>query len=535
MLLTVIVAALLGLHGLGNNAFWDDEANTALFARNWLRTGTLTAFDGINVIGFRQGAELNAKLENVYMPPIQYYVAGLGLKLFGPDTVGGRLPFVFAGLLAIGGLALFTKWHLRKAVPAWVATALLALSPAYLMFIRQCRYYSIVVLLTVTVLASLAHGKSRIGARILAVLVAALSAWLLMFSNYLDAVALASILPLFLILRRYRTPTNVCLISVVYLTLLAAGIYVLRTSNPLAINVSFKDTITGYHRIWRLFSWHISGLARFEFFPVVVPVLLLGLLSKTLSSLVTGLLRETLLLCVVMLVYSATIVVFSPQTVTVSTKLADMRYAVSLIPVGAVATASALSALWHSSTMSGPICSLVAAAMIVATNALSSALGGWSPIRSTLYEYVRENAHDYVTGNEALSEFLKRLPKSYVIRIIPDFMTYPAMFYAPMQHYCCQLSDDFTVKTKSPVRPPDYVFSSRILPDYIFVGADIEPQQLLVQATLAFGPDRYHLLSEVGHDFRDNSRPEIPWHSFGPPAGKKHGFIVLERSGLRSQ
>ena len=535
VILTVVVAALLSLHGLNNNAFWDDEANTALFARNWLRTGTLTAFDGVNVIGFRQGAELNGKLQNVYMPPVQYYVAGFGLRLFGSGTLGGRLPFVFAGLLSIGVLGLFVKWHLRGEVPLWVATALVALCPAYLLFIRQCRYYSVVVLLTLTVLASLVHDKSRLASRIGSVFVAVLAAWLLMFTNYLNAAALALSLPLFLILRRYRNLTNVCLIGGVYVILLAAGFYVLRTANPLAISVSYKDTITGIHRLWRLFYWHMSGLPRFEFFPPVAPALALGLLSYTRNGRVASLLRETLFLCVVMVVYSAAIAAFSPQTVTESTKLADMRYSVSLVPIGAVATACALCALWYSSTMSGPVCSLVAAAMLVATNAFSSALGGWAPLRSTLYEYIWENAHDTITGNEAIIGFLKSLPKSQVIRIIPDFMTYPAMFYAPAQHYCCQLPDDFTAQKQGSVRLPDYVFNSRILPDYILVGADVEPEQLLGQCAAAFGRGRYHLLPEVGTDYRDNSRPEIPWHSFGPVVGRKRrGFSVLERTGLRA-
>ena len=536
LLFTVVVAALLSLHGLNNNAFWDDEANTAIFARNWLRTGTLTAFDGVNVVGFRQGAELNGKLENVYMPPVQYYVAGLGLRLFGSSTLGGRLPFVFAGLLAIGVLALFVKWHLRGDVPLWVATALVALCPAYLLFIRQCRYYSIVVLLTLTVLVSFVRDKSHRGSRIVSVLVAAVAAWLLMFTNYLNAAALACCLPLFFTLRRYRNLTNVCLVSGVYVILLAAGFYVLRTANPLAISVSYKDTITGFHRLWRLFYWHLSGLPRFEFFPLVAPILVLWLSSHSRSDRIASLLRETLFLCAVMVVYSATIAALSPQTVTESTTLADMRYSVSLVPIGAVATACALCALWHSSPMSGPIGSLVAAAMLVATNAFSSALGGWAPLRSTLYEYIRENAHDYVTGNEAVIGFLKRLPKGRVIRVIPDFMTYPAMFYAPRQHYCCQLPDDFFIgKTPTSVRLPDYVFNSRVLPDYILVGADVDPEQLLGQCTAAFGPGRYRLLPEVGTDYRDHSRPEIPWHSFGPVAGKRRrGFTVLERTGLRA-
>jgi hypothetical protein len=284
----------------------------------------------------------------------------------------------------------------------------------------------------------------------------------------------------------------------------------------------------------RLYGWHITGLARFEFFPVVGPVLALGLLSCVRRGKTAKLVGESLLMCLLMLVYSTAIVAFSPQTVTDVTKLADMRYVVALMPIGAVASACALCAAWYASSMSGPILAIVTAAMMLGTNAFTSAVGNWAPLRSTLYEYIHENTHDYVTGSEAIVGFLDKLPKSHIIRVIPDFMTYPAMFYVPRQHYCCQLPDDFTVKNKVPQHLPDYVFSSRLLPDYILVGADVEPQQLLMQCDSAFGPGRYHLLSEIGTDYRDSSRPEIPWHSFGPPSEKKRGFTVLEKSGVAS-
>src|SRR5664279_5571225 len=107
VVLIVAVAGVLACYGLNNNVFWDDEANTALFGRNILSTGKLTAWDGTNVIGFRQGAELDSQLVNVYMPPVQYYVAALGFKLLGFTTLGGRVPFLLAGLGWFAALVCF--------------------------------------------------------------------------------------------------------------------------------------------------------------------------------------------------------------------------------------------------------------------------------------------------------------------------------------------------------------------------------------------------------------------------------------------
>ena len=458
VLSVLAVAGGLVFFGLSNNAFWDDEANTALFGRNLLHTGKLTAFDGTNVIGFRQGAELDSHLVNVYMPPVQYYLAASGLKLFGATTFGGRFPFVIAGLMSIGVLALFTRWHLGNWIPLWLPPLLVAVNPAYLMFVRQCRYYSVVALVTMIILATWSHNKTRGHAQIVAGLVAASAACVLMFTNYLDAVALAAVLPVFFMSRRYRTRANLQLLGTVYLALILAGAYVLTTANPLIVNVSYKNTITGLHRIALLLWWHISGLPRFEFLPIATPVLLLVLLLFNRNGTVASLVRESFLLCVVMLVYSIVIVAFSPQTVTGNTQLADMRYVVTLMPIGAVASAAALAASWYMPYALGPILAVVTCSLMLGTNLFTSACGNWQPIRSTLYEYLVENAHDYTTGNESIIDFLKKLPKSYVIRVIPDYMTYPAMFYVPNQHYCCQLGDGYQYNAKLGAPLPDYVY-----------------------------------------------------------------------------
>jgi len=121
------------------------------------------------------------------------------------------------------------------------------------------------------------------------------------------------------------------------------------------------------------------------------------------------------------------------------------------------------------------------------------------------------------------------LPPRRVVRIIPDFMTYPAMFYAPQQHYCCQLSDDHVLDPTLRAQLPDHVYLSRVLPDYLLVGATVDAQQLLYQSIMAFGTGKYRLGPVIGTDYRDCSRPEIPWHCFRPESENRRGFLVLER------
>jgi hypothetical protein len=527
--LVLAVAACLALLGLGNNAFWDDEANTALFARNLIGAGQLTAWDGTNVIGFRQGAELNDHLLNVYMPPLQYYVAAGGLRFFGLTTIGGRLPFVLLGLGSVAALILVARWYFRGRVVEWLPALLVALNPAYLMFMRQCRYYAIVSLLTLVILGGWSHPKGSARSGPIAIAIGSVAALLLMLTNYLNAVALGLMLPLLFCLKRYRTRKNLAYLASIYGVFVGVGIYVLFTANPLALNVSYRSTVTGLHRVMLLFWWHITGLAHFEFFPTVTLPLLIVLWCFLRGRRHVGSVRDGLLLCLLLFSYSVTIVAFSPQTVDANTRVADMRYVVALIPLGAMATAVVLVQLWRASPLLGRGVALALGLALVSSNVFTSAFFHRQQLRSTLYEYVWENTHDYTTGNESLITYLNRLPPGRVIRVVPDFMTYPSMFYAPQQHYCCQLGEDHVLEPGLRSVVPDYVYFSRVLPDYLLVGANISPQQLLNQSALAFGFGRYRLGPEVGTDFRDCSRPELPWHCFRPEKDKRQGFLVLER------
>ena len=530
----ILLAAVLAFMGLGNHAFWDDEANTALFARNLLDHGALTAWDGTNVAGFRQGAELDERLVNVYMPPLQYYAAALGLTLVGSTTVGGRVVFVLMGLAAVVALGLWARWHLGRAVPAWLPAMLVALSPAYLMYIRQCRYYAPAVLLTLVLLATAAYPASTRRARITAAVVGSAAAFLLMMTNYLNAAALAACLPLLALLPRYRTRAFATWLTAVGVALVVAGVMVLLVANPFARDVAGADPVRGFSRFATLSWWHLTGLGSFEFFPLAVPFALAALLAARGLRAGASLAREGLMLALLMLVYTLVIVAFSPQPVGL-TRVADMRYVVPLIPLGAAATACLLTALWQAARAqtggAGQTLRVATVALgltLATTNALSLGILGGRPLRATLIDYVRENRNDYTTGTESLIKFLRSQPHGRVVQIVPDFMAYSPMFYVPQQHYCCQLTPEHPLTPMLRGQLPDYVFDGRVPPDLVLLG-ESNPQQALTSLESRHGVGSYRLAQVLPGDARDRSRPEIPWHSFGPPAPAARGFVVFER------
>ncbi len=134
-------AAVLLLTNLGNGLLWQDEAETALLARNVLSFGYPRAFDGRNYIelvshGYGPGEAW------LYSPWLPFYVLAGVFALLGESTAVARLPFALCGFSAI-----FLAWRLTRYCTAnrWVqrlTVALLTFSVPFLLHMRQCRYYS---------------------------------------------------------------------------------------------------------------------------------------------------------------------------------------------------------------------------------------------------------------------------------------------------------------------------------------------------------------------------------------------------------
>jgi hypothetical protein len=142
--LALAVVAAAYFYNLGTPSLWGDEAGTGLFARNVLQFGVPTAFDGRNLSIYDGGAELNAQMQVVKIPWIQFYLAALSVQLFGDTAQGLRAIFALLGVAS-----LFPIWAClrnRTPMPLLLATLML-LSPQVLLFHRNARYYAVLTLL----------------------------------------------------------------------------------------------------------------------------------------------------------------------------------------------------------------------------------------------------------------------------------------------------------------------------------------------------------------------------------------------------
>ena len=141
-LLAAIGLALI-FTNLGSDYLWDDEGDTAVLASNILKFGVPKAWDGLAFLDSDQGARLSNNLVMVTHPWLPYYVAAASFVLFGQNTFAARLPFALAGWMSILFVYLFIWRISANRLTALCAASLLLFSVQFLLYARQCRYYSL--------------------------------------------------------------------------------------------------------------------------------------------------------------------------------------------------------------------------------------------------------------------------------------------------------------------------------------------------------------------------------------------------------
>jgi len=146
-----ILAALglaLLLTNLGSDYLWADEGDTAVLASNIVKFGVPRAWDGVTFIDSDKGARENDDLVMVSHPWMQYYVAAASFFVLGENTFSARLPFALTGWLTILLVYAFVWRVTTNRWAAFYAAALTVLSVQFLLYSRQCRNYSLNMLLT---------------------------------------------------------------------------------------------------------------------------------------------------------------------------------------------------------------------------------------------------------------------------------------------------------------------------------------------------------------------------------------------------
>jgi hypothetical protein len=506
------LVALFAFQGLKYNCFWDDEAETAIVAKNLATSGHLSGWDGRHLCAFRNGSILD---ENFHpRNPIGMYLAtAASFRLFGCSTTAGRFPFVVAGL----GALFILFWILRTEYPtlpvlARYSVALTGLSTSYLLYIRQCRYYALCIFFALLALALYRASLRKPTWAIFAGLGASLAAFF--FSHYLIMICFTvSLLAVHFVFHTRQWGKKDFFRAALACGLVALPIVWFSVLKQVWIRPDMaRDAGVPMQILTRLYL----NFRDFDAFGVLPGILAIGAVvwavrygKKYLEM------KPFLEFGLFIAAYMVVLAILSPQLVKVGRfdNLADLRYMVVLIPLGAVC-AGALLSIIHNKTK---LAAFLLFCTITCTNVLCLRLIN-PHLRLLLPAYVYEITHDYQTPYEVVTDLLSSNPRFMkdTIVCIPEFSQLPIQFYCGDFLRIGGLLDKNTSLPVSKVRAlPAPLFQEDYYPTLIIAfGLTSELKEKL--SYFSRGKHKYiggSRLSLPVHS-TDMTRPELPWHSF---------------------
>jgi hypothetical protein len=526
--------AYLAFHNLDNTYFWDDEANTALFAKNFLKYGKLTAWDGKNLICYGNSAELNKDLNNVYMPPLQYLTVALSFKILGVSTWAGRFPFVVMGLLSLLLFFIFIKYKFKDNLYLQIyALLLFGFSIVFLLNIRQCRYYSLTLFFPITTyfLYQLCLSKKNI----IYFLLFSLSCILFFYSNWLLCIAflLSLILVHIIFYRNYIFKEHL------WRWAISVGIFCLMTfPYALYLKIWIRRNITPDDN-WLLYKitllwWNIRDLNLSDYFPWMLSVLIIVLLVKFRKN--NPYLKDMLFLIILIFGFLFFLTIFSPQPAN-SSITADIRYLSPILPFILLLIGQTLILL-NEKFKYGKIFAFLIIFIHLTTNILT--LGFFSgKFKWTLPSFIKEIHNPYPTAVSETVKYLKdNVKESELVYAEEEFQNYPLMFYlGDKVQFGCLLDKNAFLGADFYKKLSPYLLMEENYPDWIIV---FGMKNLIVidyfsRLQEGSGIRNHYTLEKVIERYRlDTSRPELHWHHFGPVIefDKKRDAVYIYKKNL---
>jgi hypothetical protein len=406
-------AALLLLPALGAVRLWQDEAETALLGRAVRREGLPRVWDGRNLVAQYYSLDFDSRLlfQKGWLPA---YAVAASFAAIGESTFAARLPFVLFALAAVVLCRRLARRLGAGEAEAFLAAALLASSLPFLLYARQCRWYSLAMALTLL----LFEAEDRLGERAGSLRLGLVAAALFHVNVLVCATTLAG-----LAVARLATRGRAALDA----PLLRAGAIAAALCVPFLVlfpPFAFAGAATqlgGYpHRL----GWILADFSRW-ILPLPGFVLLLAI-SRGRPLRDPGIRR--LLIAFAVAVTLAAVPMWQGLV-----EIVGFRYAVNLLPVGAILFARALAAL-----PLRPWLPLGALALHLATHALGfplPQLAGTPPeplLRTDLPDYLGSLRRPAKGPIDAAVEYLSpRVRKGDAL--FTPYEQLPFQFYLPVR------------------------------------------------------------------------------------------------------
>jgi len=145
-LLLIFISSIFFFVRLGDMYLWEDEAETAVISRNILKYDLPVTYDGKNQVTQEGGYDSNSQHVWTLQSWLPHYVTAGSFKLFGVSTFTARLPYALAGLFTVFAVFIILYWQKKDYKLALLSAFFLVFNVLFVLHVRQCRYYALVML-----------------------------------------------------------------------------------------------------------------------------------------------------------------------------------------------------------------------------------------------------------------------------------------------------------------------------------------------------------------------------------------------------
>jgi len=546
------VAVYLSFANLDYVGLWHDEGPTAILGNTLLEQGSLSGWDGRNLVGADNGRALDSDLIEV-LPPLAYGLNAIGIAVFGFDEVGVRVMHAFVGVLSLVFLYLLLREHLRKH-PRLVIFIFLfsAWSAQLLLYFRQSRYYAFMVFGVIA--AFYFYERYWQTRKVVNLVMLTLVATLAFFNHYIGGAATILSVAAWHLLFRARQTTGrqyllfclaigiVAVLGSGYLVWLGVvgnergswrdfmgmDVHAYTGDVPaplLIIQIYARDLFAADWISWPVFLWFVVvvffagqrqrtwlqskpsdfSAVNADHLPVeqVAKVVCMGLLFALFSALL------------------------SVQQVWVN-PTADLRYCVGALPF--LLAMKGLFAEWAWGR--SKIMAIATTGLLLLTSIGAAPFNivmeetGKRTLGAHLFQFVREIHRPYPDAVRVVSRFLFEHAEKDDLVYVPRFeYREPLTFYAGHHvRFCCVL-DEFSPLPRHKIEAlgaPLYIGEQD--PDWIVLFDDLPKRRWREFGAifdLVAAPDVHHRLTQ---------RPELNYHAFTPLPPEPGVYILRKRS-----
>ncbi len=494
-----------------------------MFGKNVLSYGLPFGYDGRNLTEFRNGYELNRDFLNVTMPWLQFYIAAASMSFFGLSAGGCRILFIMAGLAAVFVQFLFVRRYFHNDRLALINALLMASSVSFILFSRQCRYYSLVMLLLPSVMYMYAVYRRRLRETIYT----AILFQTFFFANHLIAATSLTALAISLFIFDEKKKSLHFFLKPLWINAAITIPFLLwlYSNGSPAYSHVFRN-IHPYDFL-RILWLYFRDYNYTQLLPVGVLVVLIffwifnDYIKKRKSS--SERRREISIFFFISL-YTLLISILSPQSSDI--KFSDIRYATAIFPCLLLIQAFLADVVFRWRRYIGISLLFV----MISTNIFT-----FTKFRSFFYEYSLEITTPFDNSVKAAVEFIEeRVKDGEIILVTPNYMNPPMQYYFGKRLLFCNIiGEDNKNLLKNGAILPEYVYSTKTIPHWIVRFGPYLYEPHTIRFTNSIDLSNY-----INHDLKikgvDESRPELFIHAFKPSQKEIHlsqRLKVMERKG----